>query len=54
MVIVLQAVTLFAIAKAQGADTPYMAFKMVYFAIYPLAILAAYALARMSRGTSCA
>ena len=41
MVIVLQAVTLFAIAKAQGADTPYMAFKMVYFAIYPLAILAA-------------
>ena len=50
MVIVLQAITLFAIAKAQGADTPYMAFKMVYFAIYPIAILAAYALARMSRG----
>jgi hypothetical protein len=46
MVIVLQAVTLFAIAKAQGADTPYMAFKMVYFAIYPMAILAAYALNR--------
>jgi hypothetical protein len=50
MVIVLQALTLFAIAKAQGADTPYMAFKMVYFAIYPLAILAAYAVARLSRG----
>jgi hypothetical protein len=50
LLIVLQAVTLFAIAKAQGADTPYMAFKMVYFAIYPLAILAAYALARMSHG----
>ena len=50
MVIVLQAVTLFAIAKAQGADTPYMAFKMAYFAIYPLAILAAYAIARVSRG----
>jgi hypothetical protein len=49
-VIVLQAVTLFAIAKAQGAHTPYMAFKMVYLAIYPLTILAAYALARMSRG----
>ncbi len=41
LVIVLQAVTLFAIAKAQGAHTPYMAFKMVYFAIYPMAILAA-------------
>jgi hypothetical protein len=50
MVIVLQAVTLFAIAKAQGADTPYMAFKMVYLAIYPLSILAAYALTMMTRG----
>lgn len=46
LVIVLQSITLFAIAKAQGADTPYMAFKMVYLAIYPLAILAAYALNR--------
>ena len=46
MVIGLQALTLFAIAKAQGADTPYMAFKMVYLAIYPLAVLAAYALSR--------
>lgn len=46
MVIMVQAVTLFAIARAQGADTPYMAFKMGYFAIYPLAVLAAYALAR--------
>ena len=44
LVIVLQSIALFAIAKAQGADTPYMAFKMVYFAIYPMAILAAYAL----------
>ncbi len=51
MVIVLQAVTLFAIAKAQGADTPYMAFKMVYLAIYPLSILAAYALTKMTRGS---
>jgi hypothetical protein len=50
MVIVMQAATLFAIAKAQGADTPYMAFKMAYFAIYPLAILAAYALSWISRG----
>lgn len=45
--IVLQALTLFVVAKAQGADTPYMAFKMVYFAIYPLAIFAAVALARV-------
>ena len=50
-VIVLQSITLLTIAQAQGADTPYMAFKMVYLAIYPLAILAAYALARRSRGT---
>lgn len=50
MVILLQAVTLFAVAKAQGADTPYMAFKMAYLAIYPLAILAACAMARLSRG----
>ncbi len=47
MVIVLQAVTLFAIAKAQGADTPYMAFKMVYLAIYPMAVLAAFALTQL-------
>ena len=50
MVIVLQALTLFVVAKAQGADTPYMAYKMVYLAIYPLAILAAYALSRITRG----
>jgi hypothetical protein len=47
----LQAVTLYALAKAQGADTPYMAFKMMYLAIYPLAVLAAYAVARLSRGS---
>ena len=44
IMIALQAATLFAIAKAEGADTPYMAFKMMYLAIYPMAILAAYAL----------
>jgi hypothetical protein len=47
-VIALQALTLFIIAKAQGADTPYMAFKMVYLAIYPLAVLAALALSRLT------
>ena len=52
LVVAVQAVTLFAIAKAQGADTPYMAFKMVYFAIYPLAVLAAFGLSRLAALTS--
>ena len=46
LVIVLQAVTLFVLARSQGADTPYMAFKMVYLAIYPAAVLAAAATAK--------
>ena len=49
VLIVLQALTLFVIAKAQGADTPYMAFKMVYLAIYPMAVLAAVAMASPER-----
>jgi hypothetical protein len=53
LVIVVQAITLFAIAKAQGADTPYMAFKMMYFAIYPLAIFGAYG-TTLSRGAASA
>ena len=48
--IALQAATLFAFAEAQGADTPYMALKMMYLAIYPMAILGADALSRASRG----
>ena len=47
----LQALTLFIIAKAQGADTPYMAFKMVYLAIYPMAVLGALAMARLTGAT---
>ena len=49
LLIVLQAVTLFVLATAQGADTPYMAFKMVYLAIYPAAVLAAVAMANPER-----
>ena len=49
-VIALQAITLYGLAKAQGADTPYMAFKMMYLAIYPLAVLAVYPIARLSFG----
>jgi hypothetical protein len=40
-----QAATLFALARSSGADTPYMALKMVYLAPYPLAAGAALALA---------
>ena len=40
-----QALALFALAAARGADTPYMALKMVYLAIYPLAVCAALAIA---------
>lgn len=48
MVTSLQAMTLYAVAKAQGADTPYMALKMMYFAIYPMAVLAAIALSHVA------
>jgi hypothetical protein len=48
LVTALQAITLFAIATMQGASTPYMAFKMGYFAIYPMAVLAAIAIARLT------
>ena len=47
-VALLQAASLFTIAKLQGAHTPYMAFKMVYFVIYPLAVFSAFALAKLS------
>lgn len=49
LVIVLQAVTLFVLAKTRGASTPYMAFKMMYFAIYPMAIFGALAIADVRR-----
>jgi hypothetical protein len=49
LLISLQAFTLFVIARSQGADTPYMAFKMVYFAIYPMAALAAVAMGSPER-----
>ena len=52
LVIVLQGVTLFVIAKSRGADTPYMAFKMMYLAIYPAAVLAAVAMASPERAMS--
>lgn len=44
----LQMLTLLVIAKSQGAHTPYMAYKMVYLAIYPMAVLGATGIARMA------
>lgn len=48
LVIALQASTLWVIARAQGAETPYMALKMMYLAIYPMALLAAIGIARLA------
>jgi hypothetical protein len=39
--ILLQAASLWALAIARGAETPYMAMKMIYLAVYPAAVLAA-------------
>jgi hypothetical protein len=41
-VIALQALTLFIDREGAGRHTPYMAFKMVYLAIYPMAVLGAW------------
>lgn len=46
-VIALQSLTLFVVAKAQGADTPYMALKMIYLAVYPMAVLGALGFVRL-------
>ncbi len=43
----LQAGMLAAVARLRGADTPYMAVKMIYLAAYPLAVLAAAGLGRV-------
>jgi hypothetical protein len=44
LAVVVQAVTLWVLSATIGAETPYMAYKMGYLAIYPLAILGALAL----------
>src|SRR5262249_14081372 len=41
-----QAIVLWIMARANGADTPYMALKMFYLAVYPLAAAASLAIAR--------
>ena len=40
MGVVLQAAALYALARWRGAETPYMAMKMIYLAVYPVAIVA--------------
>jgi hypothetical protein len=47
--IALQAGALVMVARASGAETPYLALKMVYLAVYPLAVAGAYAVALASR-----
>jgi hypothetical protein len=43
-----QGVVLYVMAKSIGAETPYMALKMMYLAVYPLAVLAAIAMGKGS------
>ncbi len=45
----LQAAALFALARAVGADSPYMARKMAHFAVLPMAAVAALPLAELCR-----
>jgi hypothetical protein len=45
--IAVQAFALLVVAKRRGADTPYIALKMMYLAIYPLAVCGAVAVAAL-------
>ena len=45
-----QAATLWIGAKTDGAATPYLAYKMMYLAIYPLAVLGGVAFGRLLAG----
>jgi hypothetical protein len=47
--IMLQAAALVVVSRSRGATAPYLALKMTYLAIYPLAVAAAVALARAWR-----
>jgi hypothetical protein len=50
LALAVQAATLWVTAKTNGAATPYLAYKMTYFAIYPLAVLGGLALGRLLAG----
>ncbi|HJU41588.1 MAG TPA: hypothetical protein VJ691_02200 [Vicinamibacterales bacterium] len=51
LLIAVQALTLFVLARANSASTPYMAFKMMYLAVYPMAMFGAIALGRLRSTT---
>jgi len=44
--IAVQATALWGLSKSIGAQTPYMALKMAYFAVYPFAVLGALAVGK--------
>ena len=50
--IALQTAVLFAVARAGGADSPYMARKMAHFAVLPMAVLSALALSVVCRAAT--
>ena len=50
LALAVQAATLWLAATANGAATPYMAYKMTYLAIYPLAVLGGLAIGRLLAG----
>ena len=50
LAIAVQAATLWVAAKTNGAATPYLAYKMTYLAIYPLAVLGGLAIGRLLAG----
>jgi hypothetical protein len=45
--IALQTIALWLVARARHAEAPYMALKMQYFVVYPLAVAGAYAIATL-------
>ncbi len=47
LAIAAQSLSLYALARSGGANTPYMALKMMYLIVYPLAVLGAVAVARL-------
>jgi len=44
-----QALALYGVARARGAGTPYMAMKMIYLGVYPVAVLGTIAVAEVVR-----
>lgn len=49
LAILAQALALYGVALARGAGTPYMAMKMIYLGVYPVAVLGTIAVAELAR-----